>query len=126
MPKGKEPFYIFLQAESSLQEFIVLSEQELCLLPSSLLIIVFEVIVLLSKHQASEHLQKYGFTDMVLLQAALAPPYEPTSSLKDIKDLNAVTEILTYRERESEIRNFFTIDHIYLNRLDAEMKKGKP
>jgi hypothetical protein len=124
VPKGKKSFLLVLQAQSTQGEFTVLSEQEISSLKSDASIVVFEAVVTLVKEQSLDCLQHYRFSDMVLLQAAQAPPYEPTSTFADIKDSNAVAEILSYRKRATEINSFFVLDHIYLNRLDLELKDG--
>lgn len=120
VPKGSEAFCIFLQSQASQEEFSVLSDQECRSLNLNSPVIVFTAVMNLGKEEALKRLKQYRFSDMVLLQAAKETPYEPGSSLDDIKEDKAVEEITSYQQKETEIGNFFTLDHIYLNKVGLE------
>ncbi|MGL5626307.1 MAG: hypothetical protein ACRDDW_02155 [Candidatus Rhabdochlamydia sp.] len=120
----KEPFYIFLQSKQPKKEFEVLSEEEYKSLDSNILIIVFEAVMHVEKEMVLKQLE-CGFSEEVLTQAAHEPPYEPKSSLKDIKNSEAFTEITSYKNKKTKENFLFSIDHVYLNSLGEELKQGK-
>ncbi|MGL4539545.1 MAG: hypothetical protein ACRCU0_01020 [Candidatus Rhabdochlamydia sp.] len=120
----KEPFYIFLQSKQPKKEFEVLSEKEYKSLNSNTLIIFFEAVMHVEKEMILKQLE-CGFSEEVLIQAAHEPPYEPKSSLKDIKKPEAFTEITTYKNKKTKESFLFSIDHVYLNSLGEELKQGK-
>ena len=118
--KEKKPIYIFLQSKEAGKEFEVLSNEESVSLDPTTLIVVFETVMHVEKKEVIKHLKGHGFTKMVLIQAAQQSPYEPGSSTDDIKNTEAIREIIDYRTQGTEIESFFTMDHVYLNSLQKE------
>lgn len=119
--KEKKPFYIFLQSKEAGGEFEVLLDEECTSLDPAMLIVVFEAVMHMGKEELIKRLKQHGFTNMVFIQAAKQPPYEPGSSINDIKNPEAIREIRSYLAQGAEIENFFTMDHVYLNDLGKEL-----
>lgn len=119
--KEKKQAYIFLQSKGVGKEFEVLLNEESTLLNPATLIVVFEAVMHVEKEEVIKRLSEYGFTNMVLIQAAKQSPYEPGSSIDDIKNPEAIREIRSYLAQGAEIENFFTMDHVYLNSLQKEL-----
>jgi hypothetical protein len=120
--EGK-PFHLLLQSRSPSKEFDVLSDEVSTSLLPMTVVIVFEAVVNVEKEIVSKLLMEHGFTNTILAQAAKEAPYEPTSSLDDVKVPKAVEEITTAQQKGVRIGDFIALDHVYLNTLGAELKK---
>lgn len=119
--KESGSYLLFLQSAASGSEFELLSEKDV--LQTSCLT-VFEAVLSVDKERAIELLKEESFTNLILMQSALQPPYEPSSRLEDVKVPEARAEIQVYREKTSQMKSVFTLDHIYFTTLAAEQKLG--
>ncbi len=113
VPKGQESFSLFLRSPNETDEFQLITKEDF---GSSDPIVVFEVVA--EKEPLVALLENHGFTDTVLSQIAKEAPITPTSTLNDIKNPDAQTEISFYAEIGKTIQSI-TIDHVYLT-----LKKG--
>lgn len=119
------PFHLLLQSPTSGKEFEVLTDEACTSLLPVTAIVVFEAVVKVEKEVASHLLMEHGFTDTILAQAAQEAPYEPKSTLDDVKVPKALEEIVAYKEKRVKIGDFILLDHVYLNTLSAELKNKK-
>ncbi len=112
VPKGGKSFDLHFQSPMAGKEFEVLESE----IPKSTLITVFEVVAEGSLDESIVMIAKHGFTNLVLAQAALVPPYEPTSTITDVKVKEAVDEIKAFQELAEKIGPGIELDHIYTMR----------
>lgn len=117
--KESGSYMLFLQSPKPESEFELISEENI--LQTSCLT-VFDAVLSVDKTRAIELLKEESFTNLILMQSALQPPYEPSSKLEDVKVAEARAEIQAYREKNSPMKEFFTLDHIYFTTLEAERK----
>ena len=118
-----KPFHLLLQSKIPGNEFEVLPDEACTHLLPMTAVVVFEAVVNVDKERAAKLFNEHGFTNTMLAQAANEAPYEPKSTLNDVKELKAVEEIILYKEKGVKIGDFITLDHVYLNTLSAELKK---
>lgn len=115
------PFHLLLQAKISGNEFELVADESYTSLSSKERIVVFEAVVKTKKEETGKLLMEYGFTNIILAQAANEAPYEPTSTFNDIKVIEASNEMTRYKEMGLKFGDFIALDHVYLNTLDAEL-----
>ena len=116
--------YLLLQSSVSGEEFELLPDETYTVLSQMTAVVVFEAVVNVEKEKAKKLLIEQGFTTIMLSEAAIAEPYEPKSSLDDVKVPEAVAEITCYTEKRAEWGDAIALDHIYLSTLGAEINKG--
>ncbi len=115
--KGVRSFHLLLQPKSCGAEFEVLPDEACALLSTTESVVIFEAVVNVDKQKMEELLIEHGFSNIVLAQAANEAPYEPKSTLEDIKVDKALCEINTFKERSLKIGHAFQLDHVYLDTL---------
>lgn len=116
------PFHLLFQSQAPGQEFEILPDEAYTSLSPMTAIVVFDAVVNMEKEAAGRRLLQDGFTHTMLVLSANAAPYEPKSTLDDVKVPKALEEIKAAKAKSKEIGEFITLDHIYLNTLGAELK----
>lgn len=122
VPQGETPFLVLLKPPAKNEEFCVLDTDAFTCLDEKMPLVVFEAVVKRSKEKTIEALQTRGFTEIILVEATKAPPYEPKSTLADIQSAEARKEINTYEVLGKNQEGLFELDHIYCNSLGAEIQ----
>jgi hypothetical protein len=116
VPKGK-PQMLFLRPPASGEEFRLV---DITPIPKTELVVVFEGVVQKSLQELGAQIEKIGCTRVILTCSSMAPPFEHASTLEDVENLEARTEIAAHREMAKE--NLIELDHIYCNTIQEELK----
>lgn len=123
VPEGCQGFHLFLQPQIPGGEFAIVPDEAYMSFGPKTAIIVFDAVITVEKKVAAELLMEHGFTNVMLMESSKEAPYEPTSTIADVQVAEAVEEISAYKKRSAVLGNVFTLDHVYLNTVGAELKK---
>lgn len=134
VPPGQTPFRIFLQSKEPGAEFSILSEEAYSHLSRQSPVVVFEGVVdkRFDKDGFSKKIGEFGFTEIILANAAIESPYEKKSKVEDIKNSRAQEEIILYQKfaekiecQKDIIHPMLIQDHVYCTILEAETGKKR-
>ncbi len=114
--KGK-PQMLFLKPPATGEEFRLV---DITPIPKTELVVVFEGVVQKSLQELGAQIEKIGCTRVILTCSSMAPPFEHASTLEDVENLEARTEIAAHREMAKE--NLIELDHVYCNSIQEELK----
>lgn len=130
VPSSGTPFWILLQPRKTGAEFSIIPDEAYSSFSSKSSMVIFEGVVnaKYDKKGFSEKITAIGFTNLILVSAAIEDPYERTSDLTSIKNEEAREEIKRYRQFAEKIEcqkkaedPLLILDHVYCNLLKAEI-----
>jgi hypothetical protein len=129
VPSGLTPFWILLQPREENAEFSIIPDDAYRDFLKSPMV-VFEGVVnaKYDKNSFSKKITEIGFTELILATAAIEPPYERSSKLDDITNVEAKDEIERYIKKaetnecqKKDQDSLLILDHVYCNLLQAEI-----
>jgi hypothetical protein len=127
--KQGNPQHLFLKPSSPGQEF---SPVDIENVPKETLLVVFEGVLGVPIEALTTRVAAIGFSNLILACTAQEEPFEHGSTLEDVHDLEARSEIETLRKLAEEIgcvkgkNPLLLLDHVYCNSLQEELKtQGK-
>jgi len=123
--KKTPPFYLWLQPKTAKGGFEVLPDASFSSFKPLQTCVVFEGVIRLQKNAFAQKISTLGFSEVILMCAAIEPPYQPQSTLNDVKNDKAREEIQKYRERGKVLENFLKLDHVYATTFKEEFRKKK-
>ncbi|NGX57264.1 MAG: hypothetical protein K940chlam3_00152 [Chlamydiae bacterium] len=112
LKEGDEPVRIFLKPSEPGGEFQVILKESV---PDNTPVTVFEAVFKGNREEVCSEIEERGFTELILIEGAVVPQYDPKSKLEEVKDELAREEISRFREIK---RPIFELDHVYFTKKE--------
>jgi hypothetical protein len=123
--KDAKPFTLLLQPNEKKGPFKLVPETAYCAFKTTSALVVFEGVTALTREEFSKRIGELDFCQMILACAAIEAPFEPASTLAEVKIEEAREEILLYRDFYAKnVECFLRLDHVYANSFLGEIEIG--
>ncbi|HEX2578977.1 MAG TPA: hypothetical protein VHK67_01055 [Rhabdochlamydiaceae bacterium] len=118
VPEGPSQLFFFMPQKT---DFVFEKAPQL---EKTAFVTIFQAVVP-SEKAVIEKIQEIGFIELILRYSAQLNPFEHTSTLDDIKDLDGRAVIEEYRKKAAESgcdEKLMQIHHLYCNTIQEEVK----